>query len=150
MVSRSPDLCMTQIADEESIFLALRLKHDNSGMAEMFVARVHSPTCQGLPVCKIADVPPIATQIKAERVLEMLGPPTHQSYGSTDQCWVLNAAGFAKVSAEFDKVRSIHERAATRAAAALWPQPAKSREPHYQSSSFQCSSGMLTRYHDFL
>jgi hypothetical protein len=141
---------MIEVPQDESVYLALRLKQDGSRNAEMFVARILGTTCRGLPVCDIADAPPIAMEIKAARVTEILGQPTHFSFGSSELCWILNAAGFARIIAEFDKARAMQKKAAVQAtAAASWPHFALSREPHYQSAGFHTGGGLLTRHLDF-
>jgi hypothetical protein len=73
----------------------------------MFMARAPGLTYKGLPVCVCADGELIPTEIDAGEVIGIFGPPTHYYYGSTDQCWHLNAARFAKFKAEIRHAGSI-------------------------------------------
>jgi len=92
-----------------AVLPALRLKRDESAAAEVFMAHLIGMTYKGLPVCSLADGRPILTQLSAEKVFELFGPPTHYFLGSSDPCWLLSQAEFNRFKSEAHPAQSASE-----------------------------------------
>jgi hypothetical protein len=139
---------MTHGSEQRSLFLALRVKGDGAAPAEIFMASANGMTYKGLPVCRVADGESIATEIQADEIVDIFGPPTHYYYGSTDQCWLLNAGKFARFKAESGQLRSIDQSVAHPARGG-WLAPLLRILPSAEHPASPRGGGMLTRHIEF-
>jgi len=81
-------------------FPALRVRRDGAAVTEFFMANPLEITYKSLPVCDADEGESFAAQIDIEDILDLLGPPTHYFLSSTDPCWLMTAAAFARFKDE--------------------------------------------------
>ena len=91
---------MTFGSERTDAFPALRVKGDASSTAEILMASEIGMTYMDLPVCMVAEGASTYTRMDPEEVTELLGPPTHYYFRSSDKCWRLNSEEYFRLRAE--------------------------------------------------